>query len=327
MTQFIRDTRAALDEIGKKRGRPIGLSVRVPNTIAGARGLGLDVPTWIEEGLVDIVVPSTFFAADLEEDISEWVELASDTPVLINPAIEEAYIAGHTGGIRRCFYSPPVYLPLSVEMIHAIAARHWENGVDGLYVFNWFGTAPTYDYDNRSAVDNIGDPVRLRYKNKRYVVMRTDGSFPNCFPHPRQIPTQVGADPVTVHISVADDLAEAGDRVKAVRLRVHLIKAVRLRVHLTNLTIEDEVEVKLNGTPLECANPLIPGGYDVRNRFWLNYGVEPSLVKCGDNEVSLRMAERNQRLAEELLIEVQDIELEIKWPLGAYGTTQSVKTC
>ena len=303
MTQFIRDTRAALDEIGDQRGRPIGLSVRVPNTIAGARNLGLDVPTWIEERLVDIVVPSTFFAADLEEDISEWVELASDTPVLINPAIEEAYLAGHTGGITRCFYNPPVFLPLSLEMIHGIAARHWRNGADGLYVFNWFGAAPTYDYDNRPALDNIGDPLRLKYKDKRYVVMRAYGYDTNCFPHPPQIPTQVGADPVTVHISVADDLAEAGDRVKA----------VRLRVHLTNLTIQDKVEVKLNGTRLECANPLIPGGYAVGRPFWPNYDVAPGLVKCGDNEVSLRMAERNQRLAEELLIEVEDIELEIKY--------------
>ena len=133
-------------------------------------------------------MPSTFFNADLEENVREWADLTRHTPVWINPAIEEAYSAGHTEGITRCFYNPPVMLPLTLEMIHAIAARHWRNGADGLYVFNWFGTAPSYDDDNRAAVDNIGDPLRLKYKNKRYVVMRTDGSFPNCLPHPRQIP-------------------------------------------------------------------------------------------------------------------------------------------
>ena len=310
MTQFIRDTRTALDEIGQRRNRPIGLSVRVPNTIAGARNLGLDVPTWIEEDLVDIVVPSTFFAADLEEEVSEWVEVARDTPVRINPALEEAYIAGHTGGVTRCFYNPPVYLPLSVEMIQAIAARHWQNGADGLYVFNWFCTTGTYDYDNRPALDNIGDPLRLKHKDKLYVVMRTDGSFPNCLPHPRQIPAPLTAEPLGLKMQIADDLAEAGARVKT----------VRLRVHLTNLTVQDRVEVKLNGTPLECANPLIPGGYDVRSTFWLNHDVAPGLVKCGDNEVSLRLAERNQRLAEELAVEVQDVELAIEYwyPNGSW---------
>ena len=79
--------------------------MRLPNTIEGASRLGLDVPRWVEEGLIDIVVPSTFFDADLEEDITEWVEMARGTAVRINPAIEEAHRAGHTGGVNRC--SPP----------------------------------------------------------------------------------------------------------------------------------------------------------------------------------------------------------------------------
>jgi len=161
MTEFVRQTRAALDAVGKRKGRPIGLSVRVPNTVAGARKLGLDVPAWIGEELVDIVVPSTFFNADLEEDIREWVRLAAGTPVRINPAIEEAYTAGHTGGVNRCFYSPPVMLPLSHEMVNAIAARHWRNGADGLYVFNWFGTAAAYGYDINAALDEEATSIHL----------------------------------------------------------------------------------------------------------------------------------------------------------------------
>jgi hypothetical protein len=302
MTQFIRDTRTALDNIGKKKGRPIGLSVRVPNTIAGSRRLGLDVPKWVEEDLVDIIVPSTFFAADLEEDVREWVELTRHTSVRVNPAIEEAYIAGHTGGVTRCFYNPPAYLPLSLEMIHAIAARHWKNGADGLYVFNWFGTANTYDYDNRAALDNIGNPLRLKYKNKRYVVMRTDESFPNCLPHPRQIPAQVGIEPLNIKVAVADDLAEAKSRVCS----------VRIHVHLTNLTIVDKLEVKLNGEVLPCTNPMQPGAY-TRDTVWQNFDVPPNLVRCGDNEVSLRLIERNKRLADELSVEVLDLELAIEY--------------
>ena len=303
MTQFIRDTRAALDEIGRKQGRPIGLSVRVPNTVAGCRDLGFDMETWIAEDLVDIIVPSAFFAADIEEDISEWAELAHNTPVRINPAIEEAYRAGHTDGITRCFYDPPVLLPLTLDMINAISARHWKNGADGIYVFNWFGTAPTYEYDNRAALDDIGNPLRLKYKNKRYVVMRTDGTFPNCFPHPRQIPAPVGDEPLTVKIAVADDLAEAGDRVRS----------VRLYIHLTNLTVMDRVEVKLNGEVLPCVNPMQPGAYNTRGTAWQNYDVATNLLRCGDNEISLRMVERNQRLADELAVEVSDMELEIQY--------------
>ena len=72
--------------------------MRVPNTLDGTLQLGLDIPTWIEEDLIDMVVPSAFFAADTDEDISEWVELTRDSPVCVNPAIEEGYSAGYTRG-------------------------------------------------------------------------------------------------------------------------------------------------------------------------------------------------------------------------------------
>ena len=56
----------------------IGFAARVPNTIDGAERLGLDVRTWVSEGLVDILIPATLYATDLEEDITEWVERDRD---------------------------------------------------------------------------------------------------------------------------------------------------------------------------------------------------------------------------------------------------------
>jgi hypothetical protein len=303
MTQFIRDTRKALDEIGKQKGKQIGLSVRVPNTIRGSINLGLDVPAWIDEYLVDIVVPSTFFNADLEEDISEWVELAASSPVRIIPAIEEGYSAGHTGGVTRCFYSPPVMLPLTHDMINAIAARHWRNGTDGIYVFNWFGTTPTYDYDNRLALDDIGNPLRLKYKNKRYVVMRTDHSFPNCLPDPRQLPVELSSNPLPVRIDIADDIVTAGSRVEC----------VTMRVHYTNLTVADKIKISVNGSEIRCTSPIVPGSYVVYNSPWTNYDLASCLLKCGVNEIVFQVVERNRALEKELAITVEDIEISIEY--------------
>ncbi|MSP14745.1 MAG: hypothetical protein EXR62_17525 [Chloroflexi bacterium] len=303
MTDFIRQTRIILDRIGAKKQKTLGFAVRVPNTIGGTRKLGLDVPTWVKENLVDIVVPSTFFSADLDEDISEWAELARPTAVAIQPAIEEAYRAGHTGGVVRCFYQPPVMLPLTHDMIHALAARHWRNGADGLYVFNWFGTAATYDFDNRAALDDIASPRRLKYKNKRYVLTRTDGSFPNCLPHPRQIPAPLGFEPLEIHIAVADDLAEAGSR----------LRAVRLHIHLTNLTVADRLEAQFNDHLLLCLNPMEPGAYQPDSTTWQNLDVPSRWVQVGDNVITLRLTQRNARLASELPIEVADLELAIEY--------------
>lgn len=144
MTGFMRESRHAIDGIAGAKGRAIGFAARVPNTVDGAERLGLDVRTWVGEGLVDILIPATLYAADLEEDISEWVELARGTGVQIVPTIEAGYRAGHTGGVTRNHYHPPAILPLDLEMINAVAARHWRNGADGMYLFNFFGSAAFY---------------------------------------------------------------------------------------------------------------------------------------------------------------------------------------
>jgi len=313
MTELIRDTRQALDRIGEKKGKSLGLSVRVPNTIDGCIRLGLDVPEWIREELVDIVVPSTFFAADTEEDISEWTDLTRNTPVRISPAIEEGYVAGYTRGFALAYYqlSLPVMLPLTIPMINAIASRHWRNGADGLYLFNWPGTTGTYNYDNRYALDDIGNPLRLQHKNKRYLAMRRNASFPNCLPVERQIPAVVGNDPVHVTIDITDDLGASASRVRS----------IRLLLLLQELTVADEVEVRLNEKVLTCANPLLPGGpAQPFKTKWQVYDVKDTPPVCGKNDISIRLVRANERFRKETPLEVTDIELEIdyEYPNGPW---------
>jgi len=303
MTQFMRDTRRALDRVGEERGRPVGLAVRVPTTIDGGKRLGLDVAPWIGEGLVDLVVPSCFFAQDMEEDVGEWVEGTQGTGVQIYPAIEEGYRAGHTSGFCRWFVKPPVMMPLSIEMIRGLAARHLKKGTDGIYVFNFFGTAPTYDYDNREAIDDIGDQRRLEHKDKLFVVTRSHDSFPNCLQTQRQIPAPVTAAPVTLTIDVPDDL-------RAAQGRLH---SVSLWLHLDYLTAYDKVVVELNGAPLECANPMRPGGYDPIADTWLRFDLMDRLPIQGANAIRVCMAERNARLADEMAVVIGDVELEVRY--------------
>ena len=59
MTQFLRDVRKVLDQVGKKKGKRLELSVWVwpwdQNVWLGTTPLqeGLDVKTWIKDGLLD----------------------------------------------------------------------------------------------------------------------------------------------------------------------------------------------------------------------------------------------------------------------------------
>ncbi len=76
-----------------------------------------------------------FFCTDFGADMTEWVELAHDTPVRIYAGIEEAYRAGHTGhlDVSALDYGTQPRRRLDAEMISACAANHWASGVDGVY--------------------------------------------------------------------------------------------------------------------------------------------------------------------------------------------------
>ena len=304
ITDLIRQTRGGLDHLGAEHGKTYGLSVRVPNTIEGAQRLGLDVPRWIKDHLVDIVVPSTFFVQDTEENVSEWVDLAAGTPVRIHPTIEEAYRTGATQGrdVAAHEIRESIMRPLTVEMIRAIASRHWAAAADGLYLFNFQGTPATYGYDNRPALHDIGASLRLEHKDKCYVVMRHNDAFPNCFPQQRRLPATLGEEVVRVTINVADDFQTAGARVARIQLRV-------LVEELTHL---DEVVVKMNGSQVVRDGELEAGRRAPAEKTWLVYDLTSSPPVRGTNEFEIK-AVRAERLAAEITLVVNDIELDVSY--------------
>ena len=56
LTQLVRDARAILDAESRERRKPVLLSVRVPDTVEACWAIGIDVTTWLSEGLVDRVL-------------------------------------------------------------------------------------------------------------------------------------------------------------------------------------------------------------------------------------------------------------------------------
>ena len=324
LTQMVRETRAGLDEIGRTKGRELGLAVRLPPTLDGTHRLGIDIEDWIDDHLVDVVVTSPFFPQDTEHDAADWVPLVRNSPVHLLAAIEEGYLAGHNDGHNRWWYDPPLMTPLSIEMVRAVAARHHRAGVDGIYVFNWFGTLPTYNQDLVPALDDIADPERLRYLDKRYLVMRSSKSFPNCLDTERTLPLTITGDPAPLTFDIVDDVAGAGD----------LVRSVRLLLHVANATIADELEVRMEGpdggTTLQVVNPMVPGVRQDPRTAWFLYDLRSSPPRAGVNRFTVRARRRNQRTASELPLTVEDAELEIGYEgsrggrLPAHGATADV---
>ena len=56
LTQFLHRVREHLNQRGEERGRQIPLAVRVNPTLEACRLDGFDIPTWVEERLVDSLI-------------------------------------------------------------------------------------------------------------------------------------------------------------------------------------------------------------------------------------------------------------------------------
>ena len=71
LTSFIRRIRRRMDEIGEARGRPLLISARTPDDLQLSLGIGLDLRTWMQEGLLDLLIwgaailPSVFRFSEL----------------------------------------------------------------------------------------------------------------------------------------------------------------------------------------------------------------------------------------------------------------------
>lgn len=119
MTGFLRQARKRLDEISRLRGRPLLLGVRIPGTLEACLRMGIDIETWLREGLIDRLLTGGGY-------------VCYSTPA------EELVALGHR-------YEVPVYpcinCPGSSQLgngnLRAAASNLWWAGADGIYLWNF----------------------------------------------------------------------------------------------------------------------------------------------------------------------------------------------
>ncbi len=88
MTDLMRRVRQMLDAAGESRGRQLLFGARVPPSLSGCIDLGFDIPTWIDEKIIDFVAPTSYHRTDYNALYDEFVDLARKTDCLVYPALE-----------------------------------------------------------------------------------------------------------------------------------------------------------------------------------------------------------------------------------------------
>lgn len=194
LTAFVGEARAILDAAAKRRGHPLRLVCRVPDSPAKALAVGLDVAAWLRAGSLDAVVAGhggTFSASELEV----WVALAHLHRVPVYGVLDRMNFRGKS--FAR--YGTP-------EGLRAAVATLWAKGADGLYVFNY------YLPGEYALLSEFADRAPLVRQPKEYFLDANHGPAFNGTVSNGPLPLAVKAGATaTVSLFVADDPASAGE--------------------------------------------------------------------------------------------------------------------
>ena len=280
MTDFVRKVRAALNRIAKQRGRPYYLTAHVMDTIAASQRIGLDVETWVAEGLVDGLVVG-MGGMPFTLSIADWKKLTQRYGVPIYPTFHPRRNFRHDGELDR--------LTTWQEWLRGLAAWSWQSGVDGLCLFNLFTVADRWRYPKALAyapLTEVGDQETLRNKNKIYAIepvvlsgMFSQGSATASLPialdtHERRLALPMGPDAdnrgarfkIYVHSQGGDDKSRVFLRLNHTFLKsVHQEKDLctvevdsnLVRAGHNDLRIWSNVELATTSTPIIVREVLI----------------------------------------------------------------------
>jgi len=283
MTDLLRRTRKMADRIGAERGRPILLAVRVPDSPAYCKGLGLDIETWMKEDLIDIWIATGYFRL---QEWEETVKIARKYGVPVWASMDEVRT-------RRANCN-------SMEAYRARAMNMWNAGVDGILLFNFHRYTPPKPHFQ--LLFELGDPAKLAYLDKMYVpdprgMRRGMGAGywlkggEQYFTRSKSLPRTLGRGKATnIRILVGDDVLSAKAK--------GLAPSVELRLQFKDPVGQNVPSVRFNGKELKGGSP---------SKNWLRLAVAPELVKKGVNGVGLTVtgASDSQRTIEDLQLWVR----------------------
>lgn len=259
MTDLMRKVRAMTEEVGMKRGRPILVSVRVPDDVGYCKAKGFDIQTWLDEGLVDTM------------EVTGYVRL--------NPW-ETSVALGHKYGV-------PVFAGLSEtrmkdkgprgsnECYRGRAVNAWAAGADAIYLFNAFNP-------NHPLWNELGDPEALESRDKLFTT-GCRGFEPYIHQWIKDGYRFLGRDPVSPE---RPKLFEEGKPVKIALTVGQQVESkdgrkpsAELQLRLAGVDGKD-VAVAVNGTSLGEEKKL-------EEAQWYSWTVDPAVLKKGENEITV----------------------------------------
>jgi hypothetical protein len=264
MTELIRRIRAMTEVEGRRRGRPLLVAIRVPDSVEYCRAIGIDLERWLAEGFVDLLVTGGYFQLNPP---AYSAALARRHGVKFHPSLDESRVRDEAS--RKLRGTTAAYRG------RALAA--WQAGADGMYLFNAFNPRDPIWRE-------LGAPALLAAAERDYFasVLGQGAAAGGAYPHagfmalPRlnpavPIPLAPGGAAETTFLT-GEGVGVAG----AARA-----PGATLRLRFKDPARPESLAATLNGKPLRDGRPA---------GEWLEFGVPAGLLLPGTNTVRLALA-------------------------------------
>ena len=282
MTEVVRSARDRLDTIGKAKGRKLQLGALVPAVPEAGRQMGLDVLTWIEEDLLDYIVPKHYIRFLSDVPIEEYLRAADGTATRVYACLEN-------------WPKPEDGEP--IESFRGAASSYWRLGADGIYLYNYFNHRPhPHTREDREILQEIGDPELIHRKDKRFIMTSVDADADYQLPLPL-----TGEHKIT--FILGDDSELASNEMS--------LEDVKLRLDFNDLLVEEDLfEIALNGDTLpvhEAEKPFDSETFTFKTiELDLTQGPLP---KIGRNDLEIKLIRRCPGITEPLTLIRLDIQI------------------
>ena len=289
-----------------RAGKPGQVGARVYPTEAMCRERGLDVRTWLNEGLVDFVVPLLYLDFTMDPDMPiEWIVEAAHAKDISVYGMLQPYVKDEASGSAVRVYP-------DAETARAVVANHWARDVDGIYA--WFMRWPLDDAQRRILAE-LDDPDLIQEGNKRYVQrLRSERAVELGYDAtlPLKIPEARRDKRYQIPFTIADDIEGSPGR----------IRQVRLQLQVNNLVSADRLTVLLNGQSLAGETCLRDFSWHVApyQGQMLEFHLSGVLPHKGSNVLEVSLEERPGLMAGGVSIE----HLELYVEYGSYPSKLNV---
>ena len=310
MNDLLRRIRRMADDVGSRRGRPLLLAAHTPFGLADCMHIGVDLETWLQEGLIDQFSPGGNMESVFRDSYTDIISLGHKYEIPVYPCISWApwgrwvFLASSEGKIRHYDKWLETLYGGQPERVgrpsFILTFNSWEGtpaawrgaasnllnaGADGLYLFNPAFGEPHWWRE-------IGEPETMAGKDKLYGIECFEG--PDSFTAIPEVTL-----PALASFQVGEDVGSLG------------AESIEFSLHLWDWVPGDDLSVQLNDAAVDGLEPTDPGGKPEEGQ-WLQGKLDARQINRGKNQLEVGVKSRGASATSPVVLDTVQLRLRLE---------------